>query len=89
MRQQQRPFLTKYEEISEYKDVFTRVGHFEKEYNIDIIANVQGVIQPPRKIPYAIQPKVKEPLDGLKAQNSIADVDRTTDCVSNLVIVEN
>ena len=53
-----------------------------------LIENAQGEIQPPRKIPYAIQPKVKEAFDGLKAQNTIADVDRPTDCVSNLVIVE-
>ena len=64
------------------------VGQYEKEYNIELIANAQGVIQPPRKIPYAIQPKVKEALDGLKAQNIIADVDTPTDWVSNLVIVE-
>ena len=86
--QQQRPSLTKDEMISEYKDVFTGVGQYEKEYNIELIANVQGVIQPPRKILYAIQPKVKEALDGLKVQNIIADVDRPTDWVSNLVIVE-
>ena len=49
---------------------------------------MQGAIQPPRKIPYAIQPKVKKALDGLEAQNIIADVDRPTDWVSNLVIVE-
>ena len=89
MRQQQRPSLTKDEMISEYKDIFTGVGQYEKEYNIEPIANAQGVIQPSRKIPYAIQPKVKEALDGLKAQNIIADVGRPTDWVSNLVIVEN
>ena len=88
MRQPQRPSLTNDEMIYEYKDVFTGVGQYEKEYNIELVANAQGVIQPPRKIPYAIQPKVKEALDGLKAQNIIADVDRPTDWVSNLVIVE-
>ena len=30
MRQQQRPYLTKYEMISEYKHVFTGVGQYEK-----------------------------------------------------------
>ena len=79
MRQPQRSSLTKDEIISEYRDVFTGVVQYEKEYNIELIANAQGVIQPPRKIPYAIQSKVKEALD----------VDRPTDWVSNLVIVEN
>ena len=48
-----------------------------KEYNIQLIANL--LIQPPRKTPYAIQPKVKEALDGLKAHTIIADVDKPTD----------
>ena len=47
------------------------------------------MIQPPRKIPYAIHPKVKETLDGLKAQHIIADVDNPTDWIIDLVIVEN
>ena len=88
MRQPQRPSLTKDEMISEYKDVFTGVGQYQKEYNIELVANAQGVIQQPRKIPYAIQPKVKEALDGLKAQIIIADVDRPTEFVSNIMIVE-
>ena len=88
MRQPQRPSLTKYEMISEFKDVFTGVGQYQKEYNFQLIANAQGVIQPPRKMPYAIQPKVREALDGLKAQNIIADVDRSTEWVSNIMIVE-
>ena len=50
--------------------------------------DAQGVIQPPRKILYAIQPKLKEALDRLKVQNIIADVDKPTEWVSNLVIVE-
>ena len=88
MRQPQRPSLTKDEMISEFKDVFTGVGQYQKEYNFELIANAQGVIQPPRKIPYVIQPKVKEALGGLKAQNIIADVDRPTEWVSNIMIVE-
>ena len=34
--------------------------------------DVKGVIQPPRKIPYATQPKLKVVLDKLKDQNIIA-----------------
>ena len=45
MRQPQRPSLTKDEMISEYKDVFTGVGQYEKEYNIELVANAQSVIQ--------------------------------------------
>ena len=38
MRQQQRPSLTKVDIISEYKDVFTGVGQYDNEYNIELIA---------------------------------------------------
>ena len=55
---------------------------------MELNPDAQGVIQPPRKIPYAIQPKLKEALDRLKVQNIITDVDKPTEWVSNLVIVE-
>ena len=77
-----------FSEISVGSKGLTGVGQYEKEYNIELIANAQDVIVPPRKIPYAIKPKVKEALDGLKAPNIIADVDRPTDWLSNLVIAE-
>ena len=49
---------------------------------------VEGVIQQPRRIPHATQPKLKKTLDALKAQDIIADVDKPTEWVSNIVIVE-
>ena len=49
---------------------------------------VKGVIQQPRRIPYATQPKLKKTLDALKEQNIVADVDKPTEWVSNIVIVE-
>ena len=55
---------------------------------MELNPDAQGVIQPQRKIPYAIQPKLKEALDRLKVQNTITDVDKPTEWVSNLVIVE-
>ena len=42
MQQPQRPSLTKYEMISEYKDVFMEVGQYDKEYNIELIANAHS-----------------------------------------------
>ena len=49
---------------------------------------VEGIIQQLRRIPYATQPTLKKTLDVLKAQNIIADVDKPTEWVSNIVIVE-
>ena len=84
----QTPSLTKDHMIDEYQDVFTGVGEYDKVYHMELNPDAQGVIQPPRTIPYAIQPKLKEALDRLKVQNIIADVDKPTEWVSNLVIVE-
>ena len=82
------PSLTKDRMRHEYNDVFTGVGEFDKVYHMELNPDAQGVIQPPKKIPYAIQPKLKEALDRLKVQNIIADVDEPTEWVSNLVTVE-
>ena len=49
---------------------------------------VEGVIQQPRRIPYATHPELKKTLDALKAQNIVADVDKPIEWVSNIIIVE-
>ena len=80
--------MTKEEVKQNYRDVFNGVGQYEKRYHMQLNPDVKGVIQPPWKIPYATQPKLKVVLDKLKDQNTIADVDKPTEWVSNLVIVE-
>ena len=49
---------------------------------------VEGVIQQPCRIPYATQPKLTKTLDVLKEQNIIVDVNKPTEWVSNIVVVE-
>ena len=61
---------------------------YEKEYHIAIKPNVQGVVQPPHKIPYALQPKSKKLLQILTDNCIIANVDEPTDRVHNIVMVE-
>ena len=56
---------------SEYADVFTGVGMYERVYDMQLKSGAEGVIQGQRKIPYAVQPKLKETLEKLKAQNII------------------
>ena len=50
-----------------YKDVFTGVEQYEKRYHMQLNPDVVGVIQPPQKIPYATQPKLKVTLISLTA----------------------
>ena len=80
--------LTKQHIEQEYADVFKVVGQYEKEYHMQLNDKVEGVIQQPRIILYATQPKLKEILDMFKEQNFIADVDKPTELVSNIVIVK-
>ena len=49
---------------------------------------VEGIIQQPCRILYAMQPKLKKTLDVLKEQNIIMDVDKPTEWVCNIIIVE-
>ena len=43
-----------------YSDLFTGYGAYDKEYVIATKLDVKGVVQPPHKIPYALQPRLKE-----------------------------
>ena len=74
--------------FNSYKEVFTGIGQYEKGYHIEMYDNVKPVIQPTRKIPFTRLEKLKETLDRLQQQGIIAEVDKPTDWVHNLVIVE-
>ena len=80
--------LTKEGLFQQYKDVFIGVGEYQEEYHIELDKTVPPVIQHSRKVPYARLNKLKQTLDSLEHQGKIANVDKPTDWVSNLVIVE-
>ena len=67
--------------------MFTGIGEQEQPYHIDLHDDVQPVIQATRKIPYARVETLKV-LDKLEKVGIIADVDRPTPCVNNLVETE-
>ncbi|GFX56316.1 transposon Ty3-I Gag-Pol polyprotein [Trichonephila clavipes] len=50
--------------------------------------NVVPVIHPPRRVPLALQPKLKCTLDRLKKEGIVSKVNKQTDWVQSLVIVE-
>lgn len=74
--------------LQEYSDVFTGLGCLDGEYHIEVDKSVPPVIHPPRKVPYSLQGKLKETLDRLEAQGVVARVEKPTDWVNSLVIVE-
>ena len=74
--------------IEDYKDVLTGVGLVEGEYHIELQENAKATIQPPRKVPLSLIPKLKETLDNLTKSGVIRKLDRPTDWVNSPVIVE-
>jgi len=73
---------------NDYCDLFSGYGVYDKEYHIAIKPDAQAIIQPPHKIPYALQPKLKTYMQTLTENGIIADVDEPTDWVHNIVVIE-
>ncbi|GBN38205.1 Transposon Ty3-G Gag-Pol polyprotein [Araneus ventricosus] len=64
-------------------------GEFPDEpYHITLKDNVIPVIHPPKRVPQALQTKLKETLDKLEKEKIVSKVNKPTDWVQNLVIVE-
>ncbi|GBN62739.1 Uncharacterized protein K02A2.6, partial [Araneus ventricosus] len=64
-------------------------GEFPDElYHITLKDNAIPVIHPPRRVPQALQPKLKETLDKLEKEKIVSKVNKPTDWVQSLVIVE-
>ena len=80
---------TSSEEILEnYRDVFEGLGCLPTEYRIRLEKDAKPIINPPRKIPYALRNKVKNELDRLEKMRVIQKVTEPTEWVNSLVVVE-
>ena len=51
---------------TEFHDVFTGEGQFEKKLHLEIDTTIEPVRQPVRRIPVAMKPKLKEELARLE-----------------------
>ncbi|GFS69044.1 retrovirus-related Pol polyprotein from transposon opus [Nephila pilipes] len=81
--------ISKNELIKQYKDVFTGIGEFPSEpYYITLKDNSVPVIQPPIRVPRALQPMLKSTLNNLEKEGIVSKVNKPTDWVQSLVIVE-
>ena len=80
--------LTKDDLLTEYRDMFTGTGMYEKVYHIELDPSVPPIIETPHKVPYAKHTQLKETLDKLEHDGIITSVDEPTDWVHNLVITE-
>ena len=80
--------ITKDDLLTDYADVLSGVGMFEKEYDIEVDSSVCPVIQAPRKKPFAKYDLVKETIAELEEEGIIANVDKPTNWVHTLEIRE-
>lgn len=75
------------EEVSEkYANVFKDLGKLDDKLHSEVTNSVRPVKLPPRKIPLALKPKVKEELCRLEKLGVIKPVKTLTDWVSALVV---
>ncbi|XP_021340552.1 uncharacterized protein K02A2.6-like [Mizuhopecten yessoensis] len=80
--------LNKSKLVEDNQDVFTGLGKFKGQYHIELDPSVQPVIHPPRKIPFSLQSRLQETLRKLEADDIIAAVDKPTEWVNSIVLVE-
>ena len=73
--------------INQNSDVFTGLGCIGS-CHITLDKSVSPAIHPPRHFPYAQLPRIKETLQDLEKANIITKVDRPTDWVSSMIVVE-
>ena len=72
-----------------YPEVFTGIGRLEPPYHIQLEENATPVIHAPRKIPVSLRSKVRKELDEMEADGVIEKVEKPTEWVNSLVVVEN
>lgn len=74
--------------LREFDDVFNNLGCLPGEHHISVDPTVKPVIHALRKVPLAIQPKLKQLLDTYEKNGIIKKRDEPTDWVSSLLCVE-
>lgn len=80
--------VNKEDVVTKHLDVFTGLGKFPGEINIELSENATPKVHPPRRVPLSLYAKLKDTLDELRNEGIIAEVNRPTDWVQSLVIVE-
>ena len=74
--------------LSEFSDCFGEIGTLKNTHHIEIKDNVTPVVTPFRKIPLALKPKLEKELKRMVDLDIIEPVQKPTDWVNGLVLVE-
>ena len=73
--------------LEEYKDVFEGLGELPGEYKIITDERIKPKVHPPRRVPVAVRPQIKEKLDELVQRNVITPVTEPAEWVSSMLAV--
>ena len=74
--------------VSEYPDVFSGLGLIKSNAHIHVCDQIEPCIDPPRRIPYAIQAKVRAEIDRMLALGVIVEQNEPTPWVNSITIVK-
>lgn len=74
--------------MNEYQDIFDGIGKVQYEYKICIDESVKPHVAAPRKIPLSKEKQFKEQLMKMEENGIIKRVDRPTDWVNGVTLVE-
>ena len=72
----------------DYPECFGEIGTLKSTYHMEIKDDVSPVVVPPRKIPFALKDRLKKELDHMETMGIIEKVEKSTDWVNALVVVE-
>ena len=73
--------------LEEFKDVFERLAELTGEYKIITDETVKLKVHPPRPVPIALRPKIKEKLDEWVQQEVITPATEPNEWVSSMLAV--
>uniref|UniRef100_A0A8D8XDC2 Uncharacterized protein K02A2.6 n=1 Tax=Cacopsylla melanoneura TaxID=428564 RepID=A0A8D8XDC2_9HEMI len=74
--------------LDKYQTCFTGLGKFDSEYDMRIDEAVEPIVNPPRRVPQTVMPKLDTALKELVKAQIIEPVDYPKNWSSNIVIVE-
>ena len=80
--------LTLNKVIEEFGDLFKGQGCMQGKLHLEIDGTVTPVINPLRRVPFALKDTLKSELDRLEGLQMIRKVKEPTEWVSSLVVVE-
>ena len=78
---------TKSEVVKKYQEAFSGLGKMPGKVHLEV-DDSSPVVMPPRRVPIAVRDKLKEELNRLESLGVIDQVQKPTDWVSGLVVVQ-